>query len=167
MGWNIVHYGRLLFGGELIMLGLLLSVIVSLHADFTQTKHIAMMREPQVSTGHLVYRAPDYLQWNYLTPQQQVWETDGGKSNVNPQIQRLLHVIMESISGASLRDNGDFDVSNSGNIYTLLPKRRDYKHLFRKIVLTMDETNGIAQRVEMQEANGNQTIIEFSNVTTQ
>ena len=47
------------------MKGLLfiVSVIVSLTADFTQTKQVALMSEPQVASGHMVYRAPDYLQW--------------------------------------------------------------------------------------------------------
>ena len=46
------------------MLTLILSVILNLTADFTQTKSVAMMREPQVSQGKMVYRAPDYLKWD-------------------------------------------------------------------------------------------------------
>ena len=39
------------------MLALIIAVILSLEADFTQTKTSALMSEPQVSTGHLAYRA--------------------------------------------------------------------------------------------------------------
>ena len=81
------------------MLGLILAVICSLEADFVQTKHVAVMTEPQVSTGHIVYRSPDYLQWAYSTPEKVVWETDGDQSNVKPQIRQLLRMIMASISG--------------------------------------------------------------------
>ena len=71
------------------MVAFIIALIVSLEADFTQTKTVALMSEPQVSQGHLIYRAPDYMQWAYTEPQQLVWEVDGQNSNVNPQIQKI------------------------------------------------------------------------------
>ena len=85
------------------MLTLILSVILNLTADFTQIKSVAMMREPQVSQGKMVYRAPDYLKWEYTSPNAVVWEMNGQESNVSPQIQNLLRMIMASISGAEGR----------------------------------------------------------------
>ena len=132
------------------MLALVIAVIVSLEADFVQTKSSAMMSEPQVSTGHMVYRAPDYMQWAYKTPQALVWEIDGERSNVNPQVQRLLRMIMSSIAGGSTDD----------------PKLlKESKKLFREINITMDEQNEAARRVELIEKNGDRTVIEFSRVT--
>ena len=131
------------------MLAFIIAVIVSLEADFVQTKHVALMSEPQVSTGHMTYRAPDYLRWEYLTPQAVVWETDGKKSNVHPQVQGLLRMIMASIAGTA-QDNKQM--------------QRESKRLFRSINVIMDETNEVAQRVEMVEKNGDQTIIEFNHV---
>ena len=43
------------------IISFILSVILSIEADFVQTKQVALMDEPQVSTGHLIYRAPDYI----------------------------------------------------------------------------------------------------------
>jgi hypothetical protein len=131
------------------MLAFIIAVIVSLEADFVQTKHVALMSEPQVSTGHMTYRAPDYLRWEYLTPQAVVWETDGKNSNVHPQVQGLLRMIMASIAGTA-QDNKQM--------------QRESKRLFRSINVIMDETNEVAQRVEMVEKNGDQTIIEFNHV---
>lgn len=134
------------------MLGLILAVICSLEADFVQTKHVAVMTEPQVSTGHMVYRSPDYLQWAYSTPEKVVWETDGDQSNVKPQIRQLLRMIMVSISG-----------QNTGD-----PRmQRETKRLFRSVNVIMDEDRQVARRVEMVEKNGDTTIIEFNNVVTQ
>lgn len=134
------------------MLGLILAVICSLEADFVQTKHVAVMTEPQVSTGHMVYRSPDYLQWAYSTPEKVVWETDGDQSNVKPQIRQLLRMIMASISG-----------QNTGD-----PRmQRETKRLFRSVNVIMDEDRQVARRVEMVEKNGDTTIIEFNNVVTQ
>lgn len=134
------------------MLALILAVIVSLQADFVQTKTSAMLTEPQVSTGHMTYRAPDYMQWAYFSPQQLVWEIDGDKSNVNPQIQKLLRMIMSSVAGNST-DNPQM--------------QRESKRLFREVNITMDESGQVARHVELIEKNGDTTTIEFTNVVTQ
>ena len=132
------------------ILGLILSLIVSLEADFVQTKQVALMNEPQVSTGHLSYRAPEYMRWEYTSPQATVWEIDGKQSNVNPQVQRLLRMIMASIAGENTQDER---------------MQRESQKLFRSVNVTMDEKTHAAQRVEMIEKNGDTTIIEFKNVT--
>lgn len=124
---------------------------MSLEADFTQTKTVALMNEPQVSTGHLSYRSPDYIRWAYVTPQTTVWEVNGAQSNVSPQVQRLLRMIMASISGQATDD---------------AQLQRESKKLFRSVHITIDEEKGVAKRVEMVEKNGDTTIIEFTNVTT-
>lgn len=134
-----------------MVFALILSVILSLEADFVQTKNVAMLNEPQVSTGHLSYRAPDYIRWAYTSPQTLVWEVDGEQSNVNPQVQRLLRMIMSSISGEA---NDDAKMM------------REVKKMFRAMNITMDEQTGVAQRVEMVEKNGDTTIIEFTHVLT-
>ena len=132
------------------MLAFIIAVIVSLEADFTQTKTVALMNEPQVSKGHLIYRAPDYMQWAYTSPQTLVWEIDGNTSNVNPQIQKLLRMIMSSIAG----NNEDEKM------------KRESKRLFQDVQITMDETNQVAKKVELIEKNGDLTTIEFTNVVT-
>ncbi|MBQ6791540.1 MAG: outer membrane lipoprotein carrier protein LolA [Paludibacteraceae bacterium] len=131
------------------MLALILSVILSLEADFVQTKTSALMLEPQVSTGHMSYRSPDYLRWAYDKPQVLVWEMNGQETNVNPQVQKLLRMIMASVSGEAQDD---------------AKMQRESKRLFRSVNIVMDERNGVAQRVEMIEKNGDITLIEFSNV---
>lgn len=133
------------------MLAFIIAVIVSLEADFVQTKTSALMNEPQVSMGYLVYHAPEYMQWAYTTPQPLVWEIDGNKSNVNPQIQKLLRMIMASIAGGNQEDE---------------KMQRESKRLFRAVNITMDERNEVAKRVEMIEKNGDTTIIEFNHVVT-
>lgn len=134
-----------------MVFALILSVILSLEADFVQTKNVAMLNEPQVSTGHLSYRAPDYIRWAYTSPQTLVWEVNGEQSNVNPQVQRLLRMIMSSISGEA---NDDAKMM------------REVKKMFRAMHISMDEQTGVAQRVEMVEKNGDTTIIEFTHVLT-
>ncbi|MBP5642040.1 MAG: outer membrane lipoprotein carrier protein LolA [Paludibacteraceae bacterium] len=134
------------------MLAFVLAVILSLNADFVQTKQIKLMREPQVSTGHLVYRAPDYMQWQYIKPNKVTWEMNGEQTNVNPQLQRMLKMIMASISGEAQND---------------AKLQREMKKMFREVNITMDDTGEVAKRVELVEQNGDITVIEFSNVIKQ
>ena len=131
------------------MLALIISIILSLEADFVQTKTSALMLEPQVSTGHMSYRSPDFLRWAYDKPQVLVWEMNGQETNVNPQVQKLLRMIMASVSGEAQDD---------------AKMQRESKRLFRSVNIVMDERNEVAQRVEMIEKNGDTTLIEFSNV---
>ena len=133
------------------MLAFIIAAIISLEADFVQTKTIALMNEPQVSTGHMIYRAPDYMQWSYIKPQNITWEINGDKSNVNPQIQKLLRMIMASIAGNNTDD---------------AKMQRESKKLFRAVNITMDEQTNTAKRVELIEKNGDTTVIEFSHVVT-
>ena len=133
------------------MLAFILAVIMSLEADFVQTKTVAMMSEPQVSTGHMSYRSPDFMRWAYKTPQTLVWEIDRDKSNVNPQIQKLLRMIMTSVSSGRQDD---------------AQMQRESKRLFRSVQIIMDEQTNVAKRVELVEKNGDKTIIEFTNVVT-
>lgn len=131
------------------MLAFIIAVIVSLEADFVQTKTVALMNEPQVSSGHMSYRSPDYMRWEYKKPQNIVWEVDGDKSNVNPQIQKLLRMIMASIAGNTQDD---------------AKMQRESKRLFKAVNIMMDERTDTAKRVEMIEKNGDTTVIEFNNV---
>ncbi len=136
------------------MLGIILTVLLQvavLEADFTQTKTMALLEEPQVSRGHMVYRSPDYIQWAYLSPHHTVWEMDGRKSNAAPPIQRLLRIIMTSIAEGEMPEK------------TI---ERETKSIFKSIHVTMDEKRGVAKRVELTEKNGDTTIIEFTNVIT-
>ena len=130
---------------------LILSVIMSIEADFVQTKQVALMSEPQVSTGHMTYSAPDHIRWTYLTPQNIVWEMDGEKTNVKPQVKRLLKMMMASIANPGQEDE---------------KIKKETKRIFQSVTIIMDEKNEVAKRVELVEKNGDTTIIEFTNVVT-
>jgi len=88
---------------------LIVCTILSLEADFKQVKETRLLQEPQVATGHLSYRSPDQLCWEYLTPTAYKWEL--GSTSTSPQVQQLLQFIIRSISGDNLRDNAAFSVT--------------------------------------------------------
>ena len=146
------------------MLALILGVILQLSADFCQTKQSAMLVEEQVSPGHLTYRAPDYLRWEYTSPIQLVWELDGEKSNVSPQVKRLLKLIMQTIACDNLQTTDDFEVSMKNGVYYLLPKNRELKQFFSAIQLEIDAQTKVARKVILTEKNGDISTIVFNNI---
>jgi outer membrane lipoprotein-sorting protein len=146
------------------MLAFILGVILHLSADFRQTKQSVMLVDEQVSVGHLTYRAPDYLRWEYTSPIQLVWELDGEKSNVSPQVKRLLKLIMQTIACDKLQTTDDFEVSVKNGVYHLLPKNREFKQFFTNIQLEIDSTTKVAKKVVLTEKNGDVSTIVFYNI---
>ncbi len=163
--------------------------ILSLEADFKQVKETRLLQEPEVATGHLSYRSPDRLCWEYLTPTAYKWELGAtSSSTTSPQVQQLLQFIIRSISGDNLQDNANFTVTqqpasapsnafSQGNIstqnststqgsttYLLVPKKRDLRQLFQSIEITLDPTTQVAERVVLTEKNGDRSTITFHNI---
>lgn len=149
------------------MIIILLSALLHLEADFVQTKEMQLMEEKQVSLGHLSYRAPDHIRWKYQSPETLVWEIDGEQTNTNPQIKRLLQMIMTTIAGESINDTNHFEVQQEGNRYTLMPKRRELKQMFQTIILTLHPETQIAEQVVLIEKNGDRSTIQFHAVQTE
>lgn len=146
------------------MLVVLLGLILQLSADFHQTKQSQVLVEEQISTGHLTYRSPDYLRWEYTSPMQLTWEIEGEKSNVSPQIKRLLKIIIQTIACENLESNTDFTVSYESAKYNLVPKNRELKQFFTSIQLEIDPKTKIAKKVVLNEKKGDITTINFYNV---
>ena len=139
------YYGWLLYGGTLKL----------------QTNEIVIYIRRNTT---LTYRAPDYLRWEYKTPTQLVWELDANKSNVSPQIQRLLKMIMLTIAADNFENSTDFSVRVEEGIYHLTPKNREIKQFFSLIQIEIDPTNGVAKQVTLTEKSGDISTITFYNV---
>ena len=143
----------------------ILMVIASFTAHFVQDKQSALFTEPQRSEGVLVYRTPDYLRWEYLSPQALVWEIDGEKGNVNKQVASLLLLIKQCVKGDFGAAQKSFTVEQNGSSVVLTPKKRELQRLFRQIEIDLNPQTDIADRVVIHEANGDDTTIRFSQVT--
>ena len=139
----------------------LLVILAFLSADFEQVKTSQLFAEPELSKGHLTYRQPDYLRWEYTAPQTLVWEVDGAKGNVSPQVRQIMTLILKSVSGEYLQANNDFDVMQNGDIAELTPKRHELKQLFQKIIIRINPKTEIADEVVLYEKNGDETKIRF------
>ncbi len=141
----------------------LLVILTFLSADFEQVKTSQLFTEPELSKGHLTYRAPDYLRWEYTSPQELVWEVDGAKGNVSPQVRQIVTLILKSVSGEYLQPNEDFNVTRNSDMAELVPRRRELKQLFTRITIRINPSTEIADEVVLYEKSGDETKIRFYN----
>ncbi|MBR4564847.1 MAG: outer membrane lipoprotein carrier protein LolA [Paludibacteraceae bacterium] len=146
---------------------MILSIILavtSFVAQFVQQKQSPLFEVPQESVGVLTYHHPDYLRWEYTSPQPLVWELNGNKGNMSSQLKSIVKLIRESIKGDFEKAKSSFDVTEDGNTIILIPQKSELKNIFRSIRITLNPSTLIADKVEMSEAEGDVTIIYFTNV---
>lgn len=140
-------------------------LISSFTARFVQDKQSELFSETQHSKGVLEYRAPDYLRWEYVYPQALVWEVNGDKGNVNPQILSMLMLIKQCVKGDFEAAQKSFVVEQHDEQVTLTPKKRELQRLFSRIEIVLNPQTEIARKVTIHEANGDCTTIQFYDVT--
>lgn len=153
----------------------------SLECDFVQTKHLRMLNDKMVSTGNMYYQQANKLRWEYTSPytytfilnDNQVLLKNSTRSDVidvnqSKIFKDIARMMMNSIVGNYLTDDGSFDVSIDSSseewVATLLPLKRDLKQMWSKLVLHFDPDRNSVVRVEMWERTGDRTIIELKNI---
>ncbi len=153
----------------------------SMQCDFVQTKHLKMLNQRMVSRGKMYYQQPQRLRWEYTSPYTYTLVLNRDKVllsnqrrrdvidvNQNKMFKEIARLMLSSVVGQSLDDKGyetRLAAVDGQWVATLQPQRKDMRQMFRKIVVYFS-TQGIAQRVEMVEKNGDQTEIDLKNVKT-
>ena len=153
----------------------------TLQCRFVQQKTMAMLAEPTVSEGVMVYAAPDRLRWAYEKPYpfalvvngEQITRIADGKSEVvdaksGKMYQGIVSIILGSASGRNLFDRSLFEVTlfDDGTLWKaeMTPKRRDIKRMFSQLVFRFDKKTNTINQVEMKEAGGDVTKIQFEDI---
>lgn len=157
------------------------SSMQAMQCRFVQTKTMAMLTEPSVSEGTMLFFAPDRLRWEYLTPEsfalivdgeRIVKETDGKEEVMSGKagrmVQGIVSIIMDSASGKKLFDVTAFHVTlfddNDCWKAEMAPKRRDLKRMFGKLVFYFSKETQYISHVEFVEAGGDVTSIRFEDI---
>lgn len=155
----------------------------SMQCDFVQTKYLKMLNDKMVSQGKMFYQRSNKLRWEYSSPysyafvlnDSQVLISKGKRNdviNVNQSkvFKEIARIMMNSVVGNCLTDKKDFSVSivATGTEYvaTLLPKQKQMKQMFQKIILHFNKQKSIVSKVELVEKKGDKTVIELKNVKT-
>lgn len=153
----------------------------SFECNFVQTKTLKLLGDKMTSKGRLCYRQPDKLRWEYTSPYSYTFIINGGKVQINKGgrndvidadknkvFKEVVRIMLNSVVGKSLTDSREFaaTVQSTADIHvvTLLPQKKDMKHMFSKIVLRYDRRQKMVVGVEMHERKGDSTVIEMTNV---
>lgn len=153
----------------------------TMQCDFVQTKQTKLLSAASVSTGRLYYRQPDRLRWEYLTPTAHTFEIDGQKVIMsdnrgsrevdirrNRKYREMARLMTNIMSAQSFVDEQDFQVSlaqaDKEWIATLIPRRKEVRHIFSSIILRVTPDQWLVHQVELVEPKGDRTVIELKNV---
>lgn len=148
----------------------------ALDAKFRQTKHIALLREPLVSTGRVRFEFPDGLRWEVVEPEPLVVDTRGGVLRAGPpgelrDVPTAMLGPFSSLPGgfsgvfSASADEiaGSFDVTRESapGAFRLVPKDPGLARALESIELVLVPGTGVPARVVLNEAGGDRSEIEI------
>jgi outer membrane lipoprotein carrier protein len=152
----------------------------SLRCAFEQTKTLSILAEEVHSTGFLIYRQPDKLHWEYMTPYHYLFAMNDGKVTIasgdskneidiasNRLFREISSIIVSGINGQDIFNETRFSLKyltgTSGYLMALTPKQKDIKQLFHEIRLYFDAKDHTVNVVEIEETGGDKTVIRMKN----
>ena len=152
-----------------------------MECDFVQTKKIKLLNRSMVSRGHMSYRQPDKLRWEYTTPYTYVFVVNGSKVQIlnnnrkdvidvdrNRMFREIVNIMLSTVAGTSLGDRSSFRTTvtstQSEYIATLVPQKKEMRQMYSNIILHFDPKAGVVSKIEMNEAKGDMTTIELRNI---
>lgn len=155
------------------------ATVAAIRAEFVQEKHLPILAQPLVSTGHLYYRRPDALRWEYTAPLHSVllmrdgdvrrfvhsdrgWEADAGVRR------QAMQVVMPEISSwleGRFADSPLFTVALAGRGKILLtPRDTGLARFVQRIELRLGDRPGTLDEVVIREGEHAFTRMRFSDI---
>ena len=153
--------------------------ITSLSTDFVQYKHMDFLAKDIETSGKMVFKQPNLLQWQYKKPYNYSIVFKNGKILINDEgkksamdvgsskiFGKLNKLIVGSVSGDMFDDN-EFSISyfktKDNNITRLIPKDVALKKYIKLIELTFDKQDATVTQVRLMESSEDYTKIVFKN----
>ena len=152
----------------------------TLSANFTQEKTSTLFTEKMVQKGVFCYQSPKQLRWEYKSPKAltllfndtkvTVLTDKGAINNPNKMLNEMGKMIINTINGTNMSDNDNFDISYLKNnqdgsyIAVLNPTNKKIKANYSSIRVILNGKNYLAEKVILNESNGDVTTITFSNM---
>jgi len=149
-------------------------------ARFTQTKHLALLDEPLVSTGRFVFKRPDRMRLEIETPRAAIIVINGRQVSIpglSPSDQQQLALtpmtamfteLGAMFAGSTSGLHKSFEVSAApadGAIeVTLSPTVPDWQRLFRTIALRFAGPDLVISSMRLDDALGDRLDIAMSDV---
>ena len=155
--------------------------VQTLKCNFIQTKYVKLLDDKMESKGQMSYQQRDKLRWEYTTPYTYLFLMNGSQiqflsrdrndkidAKKNMLFKEIGDIIIKSIVGDCINDKKNFSatvsVSSDGYRVALTPQRKNMRQLFRVIILTFDKSQLLVGQIELEENNGDRTVITFNNI---
>ena len=155
--------------------------LTTLSASFTQEKTSALLTDKVVQKGTLNYKSPNQLRWEYTSPKAMTVIFSNGKvllktgntttTNPNKMLNEMGAMLINTINGSFLKENPDFSTryykNKSGQIVTVLtPINKRIQKYYKNIIITLNGSTHLADKVVLNETNGDATTIIFADKKT-
>ena len=159
--------------------GIVAKKIKSMSSDFVQYKHMNFLSKDVESSGKMLFKEPNSIQWQYKKPynysiifkngkilindEGKKSATDVGNSKIFGKINKL---IIGSVSG-DMFDDKEFQITyfktNVNNVTKLIPKDASLKKYIKQIELTFDKEDATVIQVKLIESSEDYTRIVLKN----
>jgi outer membrane lipoprotein-sorting protein len=153
----------------------------TLQADFRQEKTLALLSQPEVSTGHFTYEKPNNVLWSYDAPKRvQMLIANGFLTTYYPQLRKAERIEVKKYqdrifkymgtSGAldELAQFFNFQFSNKADspayVLDLIPKSKSIARRVQRIKIWIDKKSYLTTKFEYTEGDGDLTRYEFTNI---
>ena len=150
--------------------------MTTMQCDFTQTKHMKLLKKDMESKGKMYFKRPDKLRWQYTSPYDYIFILNGDKVTLNTKqidaqknkmFRQITNIIINSITGGGLKSAADFSVElyKTDNSYSakLYPKKKEVKQVYQVIEICFNPALTAVSSVKMVEKTGDTTTVTLSN----
>ena len=153
----------------------------TLQADFRQEKTLALLSNPEVSTGRFVYSKPNNVLWTYDAPKRvTMLIANGVLTTYYPDLGKAERIEVKQYQDRIFRYMGasgaidelgawfNFTFTNTSDkpyfVLDLAPKNKTVAKRVRHIKIFIDRKSYLTTQFEYTEGDGDKTRYEFTNV---
>lgn len=151
--------------------------VSSVKARFKQTKRIALLREPLVSTGTFVFQRPDRVRWQVVSPEPMVIEINGEHIRAGDDAEHLSAIdaggatsvfrdLAGVFTGAGTYASDRFRVTQGpGGPYSFVvtPRAAALARVIASLEIDADPSSRWPRRAVIHEPDGDTTEVELSD----
>jgi len=152
----------------------------TLRCDFVQKKTVSILSEVMISEGRMFFKQKEKLRWEYTKPEPYEFVMNGDKVmtysgstknvmnlNSSKMFRKISKIIISGIIGSGIFDasafTAKFFTGTKENMVALTPKQKELKQMFKEIRICFNKTGYLVNSVEIEELNGDKTLIEMKN----
>ncbi|TDE10278.1 outer membrane lipoprotein carrier protein LolA [Dyadobacter psychrotolerans] len=150
----------------------------TIQADFKEEKYLAVLKDPEKSSGIFYYKKNDKMRWEQQQPFKYVILINGDKLRVQDagkeknvgsagRMAGQIKELMIGLVNGDFQDNKAFKQSfaENGELYqvTLLPVSKRLKNVYSKITLVFPKSTLRLKELTFFEKGGDKSIMRFQN----